>query len=200
MATPRQVTSAARNEGVFLLPRGTKADMGKVPPWDGLLYIDVQNNVLYAHYGNAWRVISSVAQVIKTDGQTIDGDGINTALSVKSVIPDFVDQYPYEEGNCVFHSINGVQGIYRRTNGQWELLAASRSTLVAGMMVRWPWKDDTKDRVPSGYFPCDGRELLRNTYTALFAAIGYDFTPPATTSDLFCVPQEDNTIIYAGVI
>lgn len=55
-----------------------------------------------------------------------------------------------------------------------------------GTMLLWGGSDISK--LPSNYLPCDGRPLSTNTYSSLFAVIGYTYSATNTGSN-FNIPN-----------
>jgi hypothetical protein len=124
---PEIITSAFRNEGFYLVPRGSLADMDFVPKWAGMMYIATDIGAVFAYWdGNGptqyfgWYLVAKIDEWLGTkvysDGKTLEGSGTKPLpLRIKEAILDYnAADEPYKLGDCVYGTFNNIRGIFKR--------------------------------------------------------------------------------------
>lgn len=129
------------------------------------------------------------------NGDRVPGAGYSKVFIALYSYPEFLPQEELNE----FDDSTG-----------WHLLADVNSTGVNTALIgtclgfMWNWVDGVcGTKVPDGYEACDGSEVSKSRYTALYnvlCRLSPDGTCPyGETETMFTLPRADNQIIFTGV-
>jgi hypothetical protein len=135
---------------------------------------------------------------------TLTGNGLAiNQMSVKS-LKVYDSQLTYAQGDMVYGTIEFgsriATGVFIRRGASWHPVALDTPV---GSMIQFIWTrvDHTQDPpVPPGYLRCEHELCDKTLYADLFAVIGERFNEGGDPSDMFRVPDIDNTIIYSGIM
>lgn len=177
-------------------------------PYDNLWANRITGNLTGNVTGNVTGSAGSAAKLntpttfqmsgdMSSSGFVFDGQvGGSTKTFVTSIDPTFISTKPsittaspatVQSTDELILSRSGV--LYRATQNQF---INSISTFQPGMVMMWGGLT-----VPTGWFICNGAEVLLSTYSALATALGYDaldnttwyFGTPSNPSTLFKIPD-----------
>ena len=87
-------------------------------------------------------------------------------------------------------------GLYQNNNGSLNLLAGSTAYADAPIGAIYPYGGST---APQGFLICDGTELLRTEYPALFAVIGTSFGTPSDETKFKLPDLRESTVKGTGL-